>query len=170
MVVIVHEVEVGTNSKTRMGVGIAQFVVIEAFGMRQTCVFACSSVIEDILLVVIATRFAVSDGEGSSEQVTTVLVGQARLGVEEMEVHFEREVSHIFVVHAIAFVANIAVLEIGLERKFLLSAVDNAPVGFGIDNRVCFAGVVAVIFVRIWAIGYWQWDIFEVVERAKVVT
>ena len=50
-----------------------------------------------------------------------------------------------------------------------MSPVDNAPVGFGIDIRVRLAGVVAVIFVRIWAIGYGQWDIFEVVERAKVI-
>ena len=87
MVVIVHEVEVSTNSKTRMGIGITQFVVVEAFGMRQTRIFARSGIIDDILLVVVATRFAVGNSEGSSEQVTTVLVGQARFGVEEMEVH-----------------------------------------------------------------------------------
>ena len=50
-----------------------------------------------------------------------------------------------------------------------MRTVDDAPVGFGIDICVGLTGGVAVVFVRVWDIGYWQWDIGEVMERTKVV-
>jgi hypothetical protein len=50
-----------------------------------------------------------------------------------------------------------------------MCTIDDTPIKFGIGISINLIGGVAVVFVRVWAIGYGRWAIGEVVEGAKVV-
>ena len=84
-------------------------------------------------------------------------IGQSRFRVEEMVIHRKRQRGHILVVDTIARITHISVLHIGIERQQLLRMVDDAPVEFGVGVGIKFIGRVAVVFVGIGAVGYWQW-------------
>ena len=83
-----------------------------------------------------------------------------------MEVHLQRPIGHILVVHTIAFVAYIAVLQVGIEREFLLRTMNDSPVGFGINIRVRLLRIIAIILI----INGHNQRIFQVIECTKVVT
>ena len=76
-----------------------------------------------------------------------ILIGETRLGVEEMVVDGQRQVGHVLIVYTVAVVAHIAILQVGIEAETLLPAVEHTPIDFAVGVRVHLVGVVAIVLV-----------------------
>lgn len=109
--------------------------------------FAGLGVVGYILFVVVAARFTVCHSERTVEQMPVVLIGQAGFGIEEMVVHRQRQVFHVFVVNTVTVVAHIAILQVCVERECLLRTVNHPPVHLCVGVGIHLVGVVAVVLV-----------------------
>ena len=98
--------------------------------------------------------------------MTTILISKSRFRIKEMKIYFQWQIRHIFVVHTIALIAHITILQIAIQDQFLFRTINNAPIGFGIYIRIGLFRVVAVILI----VYRQNQAIFQIMQRTKVIT
>ena len=143
LILVIHIIKVGTEVQPTIGIGIAQFIVYEAFGF---------GVVEQLSIgVIVAGRLLVGYTERAEQPTIPIdLPRKSHFRIEEIETFVYVQLLQAFVRQTVPFVVgtlypivDVAILHIGIYIQLISQSV----IGFQIDVSIRFSTFVAVIFM-----------------------